>query len=392
VAERHADVLLIGGGPASDACAAELREQGFEGSIMLVARELDAPYDRPSCSKQLLRGESSREDILLRDPGYWAEQEIELLTRTSVLKLDTGSKLAKLSTKQEVSFGNALLATGSMVRRLNIDGSDLEGIHYLRAPGNTERIRAELDGAERCVLVGGSFIGCEVAASLTMLGKQATIVMQEREPLERVLGRDAGRWVRGLLESRGVEVIGGADVAGYSGGDDGEVTGVRLASGRELPAELVVVGAGVTPDVMLARGAGLELGESGGVLCDEHLESSAAGIWAAGDICEYASTIHSRRVRVEHWEAATAQGRQVARAIEYVGPAQKWSREVLRGSEAAGKFSRWYVQDGRVVAALAIGRSDDLQHAARLITERSPLGKDGLAVLADTGAELGTIG
>jgi 3-phenylpropionate/trans-cinnamate dioxygenase ferredoxin reductase subunit len=281
-----------------------------------------------------------------------------------------------------------------MVRRLQVDGTDLDGLHYLRAYGNADAIRDDLAGAQQVVCVGGSYIGCEVAASLTMLGRQVTILMQETQPLERGFGAGVGAWLRERLEQHGVRVAGSDEVARFEG--DGRVERVVTASGAELPAQLVVLGVGVTPDVMLARAAGLELGDSGGIACDPALRTSAPGVWAAGDVCEYDSVVHGRRIRVEHTEHAQAQGRHVARAmlgeqapytevpyfysdlgdwasLEYVGPAAEWDAEVARGSREDGRFGVWYLQDGRVRGALSVGGGLDLDAARALMTAGEPV-------------------
>ena len=177
--DRKVDYLLIGGGLASANCARWLREEGAEGEVVLVGREPDPPYNRPDCSKGYLQGKEEREEAFFRPDEWWAEQNIELLTRTSVTALDLEARTAKLSNKEEIEFGKALIATGANVRRLNVDGCQLEQIHYLRTLGNADAIRAGVADAEDVVLIGGSYIGCEVAASLTLLGKRCTIVMQE---------------------------------------------------------------------------------------------------------------------------------------------------------------------------------------------------------------------
>ena len=183
MADRIVDILLVGGGIASATAAETLRDEGFDGSILLVGRELDPPYHRPPCSKGYLQGKEPREEGLLHPAAWWGEHGVELLTRTGVLELDAGAKTAALSTGEEVGFHHALLATGSLVRRLHVDGASLEGIHYLRTAGNSDTIRDDTDHAEQVVCVGGSYIGCEVAATLTERGKRMTILMQEDEPL-----------------------------------------------------------------------------------------------------------------------------------------------------------------------------------------------------------------
>ncbi len=414
MADREVDYLLIGGGLASANCARWLREGGAEGQILLVGREPDAPYNRPDCSKGYLRGEESREDPLFRPASFWEEQNIELVTRTSVTALDAQARTAKLSTKQEVAFGKALIATGANVRRLNVEGCELEQIHYLRTLGNADAIRAGVAEAEEIVLIGGSFIACEVAASLTMLGKHCTIVMQEEITLERNFGKDSGRFIQGLLEEHGVRIHAGDELERFQG-EDGTVGRVITRGGLELVAQAVVVGAGVTPDVSLAQRAGLELGPRGGVLCNSRLESSAAGIFAAGDICEYDSRMHGGHVRIEHWDVAFNHGRTVARnmlggdvaheevpyffsvlgdwgELEYVGPAYDWDEEVLRGSREDGSFTTWYLKDGVLKGALTFGRSDDLDDARRLISDGPALSEEHRARLADINADLATVG
>lgn len=406
--DRGVDYLLIGGGIAAANCAATLREEGAEGTITIVGREPDAPYERPPLSKDYLGGESGKEDALFQPDDWWEENGIELLTRTSVTKLDTEARVAKLSNKEEVGFDKALVATGANVRRLKADGSDLDGLHYLRAFANSDAIRADADGAKRAVIIGGSYIGTEVAATLTAdAGLDCTIVMQEEVTLERHFGREVGGFFHGVLEDHGVTIHGSDELERFEGAD-GRVTRVVTKGGLELDCDLVVIGAGVMPDVMLARSAGLELGESGGIKCSATLETSVPGIFAAGDVCEYDSPIHRRQLRVEHVDVAAEHGKTAAlnmmgqdqphetvpfffsdlsdwAGMEYVGPGE--GEAVIRGSLEDGDFTAFYVDDdGRVTAALAVGRSDDLDHARRFIIEGSKPDRDALAD-ADTELE-----
>jgi 3-phenylpropionate/trans-cinnamate dioxygenase ferredoxin reductase component len=314
VPDRDVDVLIVGAGAAGSACAESLaRDRGFDGSVLLVGREADPPYERPPASKAYLRGETSRADAYLHPADWYGARGVELLTRTSVMKLDTSAKVAKLSSKEEVGYGAAVLATGANVRRLRVPGAELEGIHYLRALGNADAIRDDAAEAGRVVLIGGSYIACEVAASLTQIGKACTMVMLEDAPLSTHFGPQVGAWVASLLRSRGVELVCGDPLGAFAG--DGRVASVETGSGRLIDADLVVMGTGAMPDVMLARSAGLQLGETGGVACSSTLATSAAGVWCAGDACEYDSVLHGRRVRIEHWEVARAQGKAAAAAV-----------------------------------------------------------------------------
>jgi 3-phenylpropionate/trans-cinnamate dioxygenase ferredoxin reductase subunit len=407
VADRSVDHLLIGGGLAAGSCARWLREEGAGGSILLVGREPDPPYNRPELTKAYLRGEEERDAVLYRPAEFWKENDVELLTRTSVMKLDTEERVATLSTKETVSFDKALLATGANVRRLRVDGCDLDGIHYMRAFGNSDAIRAAAAEAERVVLIGGSYIGTEVAASLTAAyDVECTIVMLEDVALERQFG-EAGRFFQGVLEEHGITLHGGDELDRFEG--DGTVSKVVTKAGRELDCDFVVVGVGVVPDVTLAKAAGLEIGDTGGVKCSSRLETSVPGIFAAGDICEYDSTVHGRRLRVEHWDVAANQGKTAAlnmlgrevdheeipyffsdladwASLEYVGPGE--GEPVVRGSLDEGEFSVFWLDGGRVTAALAVGRSDDLEHARRFIKDgksREPL------ALADLSTDLGNL-
>jgi 3-phenylpropionate/trans-cinnamate dioxygenase ferredoxin reductase component len=414
MASRKVDYLLIGGGLASANCARWLREEGAEGEVLLVGREPDPPYNRPECSKGYLRGEESREEPMFRPSGWWEEQRVELLTRTSVTGLDLDARTARLSNKDEVEFGKALIATGANVRRLNVGGCELEQIHYLRTLGNSDAIREGVAEAEEVVLIGGSYIACEVAASLALMGKRATLVMQEQATLERGFGQRAGRFFQELLESHGVTVYGEDELERFEG--DTRVAKVITRRGLELSADAVVVGAGVAPDVQLAQKAGLALGERGGVRCSSRLESSAPGVYAAGDICEYDSVVHGGApMRIEHWDVAfnhgkTAAlnmlGRDVAHEVvpyfysvfadwgelEYVGPAFAWDEEILRGSFEDGSFTNWYLQDGAVKGALTFGRSGDLDAARRLIAAGTALDEGERAALADLDVDLASVG
>ncbi|MFN8112178.1 MAG: FAD-dependent oxidoreductase [Solirubrobacterales bacterium] len=410
MADRRVDHLLVGGGIASAYCAAELRKRGAEGSILLAGREPEPPYDRPPLSKEYLRGDASREDGYVHPLSWYEENDVELLTGRSVISLDAGARTAKIQGGEEVEFGTALLATGAMVNLLRVDGAQLEGIHYLRAYGNSDSIREDVAGAEHVVCVGGGYIGAEVAASLIEMGKRCTIVEIESVILSRVFGEDVGRRLQSLLAERGVEFAAGETVAAFEG--DERVTTVLTESGLAIDCDAVVVGAGVRPDTMLAGRAGLDV--ENGIVCDSGLETSVEGIFAAGDCCNYDSELHGGRARFEHWDVALHQGRHAARgmlgdkrpyrvvpyffsdlsdwaSLEHVGGASDWDEVLWRGDPDAGEYSAWYLSSDRVVAALAVGRSEDLLPARRLIESGEPVG-ERRAAIADAGADLADLG
>ena len=384
--DREVGHLLIGGGMASAHCAAELRKRGAEGRILLVGREPEPPYERPPVSKEYLRGEAERSEAYVNEPAWYEQNEVELITGKNVMGLDVEARTAKLQGGEEVGFETALIATGAMVNILRVEGAENEGIHYLRAFGNSDAIRADAEAAEHVVLIGGSYIGAEVAASLTARGTKCSIVAIEEVPLSRSFGEEAGRFFQGVLESKGVSFHGGEELEAYEG--DGRITAVVTKNGLEIPCDAVVVGAGVRPDAMLAQRAGLEV--DGAIVCDSKLETSVPGIYAAGDCCSYESVVHGRRIHAEHWDVAMQQGMHVARnmlgedadydvvpyffsdladwaSLEYVGPAADWDEEVWRGDRESGEFSVWYLKDGKVAGCLSVERSEELARAREMI-------------------------
>jgi 3-phenylpropionate/trans-cinnamate dioxygenase ferredoxin reductase subunit len=410
MAERAVEFLLIGGGMASANAAAALRKRGADGDVLLVGRESEIPYERPPLSKEYMRGEAERSDAHVHAADWYEENGVELLTGTNVMSLDTGERRAKLQGGDEVSFEKALIATGANVNILRVEGAANEGIHYLRAFGNSEAIREDAAGAEHVVLIGGSYIGSEVAASLTAKGAKCTIVMMEEVALSTSFGEGAGRFFHEVLESHGIELLGGETLRAFEG--DGRVQAVVTESGRRIDCDVVVVGAGVRPDVMLAEKAGLEV--DNGITCDSKLQTSVEGIYAAGDVCNYDSVVHGRRLRVEHWDVAMQQGQAAGAnlagagadydvvpyffsdladwaSLEYVGPAQDPDEEIWRGERDSGEFSVWYLKDGKVAGCLSVERSEDLARARELLAEGTDVSADRDKI-ADPDADLSAIG
>jgi 3-phenylpropionate/trans-cinnamate dioxygenase ferredoxin reductase subunit len=407
---RTVQYLLIGGFACGYA-AAELRKHGAEGEILLVGREQDPPYERPPITKEYLRGEASREDAYVNEASWYEENGVDLRTGTNVMSLDPEARTVKLQGGDEVQFEKALIATGANVNLLRVDGANLDRIHYVRTLGNSDNIRADAEKADRVVLVGGSYIACEVAASLKAKGTDCALVMMEDVALSRTFGEDAGRWFQGVMESKGVEFHGGETLAAFEGDD--HASAVVTESGKTIEGDMVVVGAGVRPDVMLAEKAGLEIDEDdGGIRCDETLQTSVEGIYAAGDVCSYDSPIHGRRIRVEHWDVAMQQGQHAARSmmgdakpyavvpyffsdladwasLEYVGPAMDWDEEIWRGDRDSGEFHVFYLKDGKVAGALSVERSEDLAHARTLLAEGVDVGGEkAKALLGDPDSDL----
>jgi 3-phenylpropionate/trans-cinnamate dioxygenase ferredoxin reductase component len=396
MADRSVDHLIIGGGIAGVTCARTLRESGARGPILVVNRDPDMPYHRPPVTKEFLRGTQQRADIQLAPDEWWDQAGVELVNRMSVAELDTAGRTAKLQNGERIAFKTALVATGALVRRMSVDGSHLDGIHYLRTPGNADSLRRDLRGAEQVVIIGGSYIACETAATLAARGGvEITMLMIERHPLMASFGGVASQWIRNAFARRRIHVVGGVKVHELEGHE--RVRYVHCTDGSRYEADVVVCGVGALPDVMLARKAGLELGEAGGVLCNERLETSAPGIYAAGDMCEYRSVVHDGAImRIEHETVAADQGATVARnmlgagvaheavpyffsdladwaSIEYVGPALHWDEEVVRGNLEIGSFSVWYLEEGRLRGVLAVDAAADLERGRQLIAARASL-------------------
>ena len=410
MADREVDFLLIGGWAAAH-CATALRRGGANGSVLLVGREPHPPYERPPLSKEFMRGEASEEDTYVNGLDWYGENDVELLTETSVMSLDAGERTAKLQSGEQVRFGKALIGTGARVNVLHhLEGAQLDGIHYLRTIGNSNAIREEAKEAGHVVLIGGSYIGSEVAASLTAIGVRCTMVMLEQVALSRTFGEQPGRYFHEILESHGIEIFGGEELESFVG--DGRVRAIRTKSGREIECGAVVIGAGVHPETMLVERAGVAL--ENGIRCDAKLETSAEGIFAAGDVCSYDSVVHGRRLRIEHWDVALQQGQHAAKgllgeeepyrvvpyffsdladwaSLEYVGPAERWDELVWRGTTDSGEFLVWYLDGGKVAAALSVNRSEDLEHARRLLESGADVSGEKDA-MADPDSDLEAIG
>jgi 3-phenylpropionate/trans-cinnamate dioxygenase ferredoxin reductase subunit len=410
MAERSVKYLLVGGGMAAGNCARHLREEGADGEILLVGREPDPPYNRPPLSKKYVTGQETRDDILFRPADWYEEQDVEVLTLTSVMKFDADERVATLSNKDEVRFEKALLATGSNVRVLHADGAQLEGIHYLRTMRNSDALKDELAQAERVALIGGSYIGTELAASFTALGKQVELIMLESVTHERFYGAEVGQFFQDVLTDHGVKVHAEQELERFEG-SDGRVHKLVTKKGLEVECDFVVIGAGVHPDIHLAEQAGIETNK--GIVTDRYLQTSAEGIFAAGDVAEYDSVVHGGRLRIEHWDVAFNHGKFAARnllgreaeydvvpyfwsdladwsSMEYVGPASEWDEVWFRGRSEEGKFTAWYVKDGKVAAALTVGRSEDLSVASELLKSGNEIG-DKRGLIEDPDSDLAAL-
>src|SRR5438094_4067555 len=300
------NVVIVGGGAAANAAAEMLRREGYEGPVTMITADESLPYDRPNLSKDYLAGTAPEEWIPLRSADFYREQKIDALTKTSVEAIDPRRTQVTLSNGRSVSYGALLLATGAEPVRLDIPGSDLPHVYYLRTLADSRRIIEKAKHAKRAVVIGASFIGLEVAASLRERKLEVAVVGKGSLPLEKVLGRELGKLIRETHEQHGVEFYLGRTPAVI------QDRHVQLDDGTILDCDLVVVGIGVRPNTSLAETAGIAT--DNGVLVNEFLETNVSGIFAAGDIARWPDP-RAGRIRVEHWFVAERQGQTAARNI-----------------------------------------------------------------------------
>jgi 3-phenylpropionate/trans-cinnamate dioxygenase ferredoxin reductase subunit len=363
--------VIVGASLAGAKAAETLREEGFDGRVVLIGDERERPYERPPLSKEYLRGEADTKPYV-HDETFYSEREIELRTSTVVEKIDPAASEVLLAGGESLGFDRLLLATGARPRRLSVPGAELDGVLYLRTVEDSAGIRERIDRGGRLVTIGAGWIGAEVAASAKQRGCEVTLVEMTEVPLQRVLGPELGAIYRDIHTDHGVQFIGDASVEAIEG--DGSVAAVRLAGDRRIEADFVVVGVGVEPRVQLAQSAGLEI--DNGVVCDEHLRTSAENVFAAGDVANAHHPFFGRRIRVEHWANALNQAPAAARnllgrgepyerlpyffsdqydvGMEYSGYATDWDEIVFRGDPPSREFIAFWLKDDRVLAGMNV--------------------------------------
>jgi NADPH-dependent 2,4-dienoyl-CoA reductase/sulfur reductase-like enzyme/nitrite reductase/ring-hydroxylating ferredoxin subunit len=377
-------VVIVGAGAAGAACALTLRGRGYAGPVTLVGDEEPGPVDRPNLSKDYLAGNAPEDWIPLRSRADYEAMRVELLTGDPAVGIDTAQRKVMLKSGRALPYGALLLATGASARTLPIDGADLPHVFRLRTLAESRAIIARAEHAKRATVIGSSFIGLEVAASLRHRGLEVTVVGTEDVPLKRVLGPEVGQFVRRLHEEHGVA---------FRLGDSPTrilEDRVELKSGLSIEADFVVLGVGVAPRTELAQNAGLKL--DNGIVVDENLRASAPDVYAAGDVARFPERISGEPARIEHWALAERQGQAVARAmlgiggpfrdvpffwsqhydvtISYVGHASSWDALEVKGDLAARDAAVVYRRGGRVLAVATVGR-DGLSLAVEAALERA---------------------
>jgi 3-phenylpropionate/trans-cinnamate dioxygenase ferredoxin reductase component len=389
--------VIVGASLAGAKAAETLREEGFDGRVVLVGAEDERPYERPPLSKDYLRGEVGREKVYVHDEGFYPEHEIELALGRSAVSLDTGRQELALDDGERLRYDRLLLTTGAEPRRLSIPGADLDGVLYLRSLRDSDTLRARLDRGGTVVVVGAGWIGAEVAASARQRGLEVTVVEPASVPLERAVGAEVGAIYRDIHADHGVRMLMGTGVEAFEGSQ--AVERVRTRDGRELDCDFVVVGVGVQPRTELARQAGLAV--DNGILVDEQLQTSVPGVFAAGDAANAHHPFYGERIRVEHWANALNQGPAAARSLlggsaayerlpyffsdqydigmEYTGFARRRDRVVFRGEPATREFVAFWMVEDRVVAGMNVNVWDVGDPIKRLIGERAAVDDRRLA-------------
>ncbi len=374
-------IVVVGAGLAAAKVVETLRKEGFDGSITLIGREGRRPYDRPGLSKEVLQGEAEPASLYIHESFFYDDQHITTHFSDAAVALDREAKVVTLASGATVPYDKLVLATGSHARTLALPGADLDGVRTLRTWQEGLTLHADLEAGKRIVIVGGGWIGLEVAAAARQADCEVTVLEAFRLPLLNVLGERLAEHFAALHRSHGVDLRTEVEVLGFEG-SDGHVTGVRVGD-EVIPADVVLVGVGAIPTTELAEASGLEV--DNGIIVDEHLRTSDPAIWAAGDVANAMNTALGRRVRVEHWDNAGRQGELAALSLlgrdavqdwwpyfytdqydlsmEYVGHAGRDAEVVLRGDPDAGPFDAFWLEDGVVAAAMNVNEwvNDDLR-------------------------------
>jgi 3-phenylpropionate/trans-cinnamate dioxygenase ferredoxin reductase subunit len=380
--------VIVGANLAGGVAAAELREGGFDGRLVLIGEEPLLPYERPPLSKEYLRGEQTIEQHRVRPEGWYEEHDVELLIGERAEHVDATAREILLSTGGSLAFDKLLIATGARNVLLPVPGADLDGVFGLRTVADADRIREAAQPGASCVVVGMGFIGAEIAASLRSMGVGVTVVEPFEAPMYRVLGPQIGNVLRDVHADHGVDMRLGDEVEALEG--RGRVEAVRTGAGTRLPCDFAVVGVGVHPNVELAEGSGIEL--SGGVVVDAGLETNVPGVFAAGDVAMHDHPIFGP-LRLEHWENALKMGQQAARAmvgekqpfddphwfwsdqydvnIQVAGYAPTWDEVVYRGSVEERCFSAFFLKDGRLRSVLSMNKPRDVRRSMDAIRARA---------------------
>ena len=398
--------VIVGASLAGAKAAETLRSEDFTGEIVLVGAEPVRPYERPPLSKDYLQHKTAKDKVFVHEESFYVEHDIDLRLSSSVSAIDVSDQEVVLDSGEHLRFDALLIATGSQPRRISVPGADRNGVYYLRTLADADQLRTAIGGAGRVVVIGAGWIGCEVAASARELGTEVAMIEVGGLPLERVLGAELGRFYRDVHAEHGVDLHLGVGVESIRG--NGAATAVRLEDGTDVEGDVIVVGVGVTPRVELAQSCGLAL--DNGIVTDQYLATSAANIYAAGDVANAWHPLFGRHIRLEHWSGALNQGPVAAKnmlgvptpyervpyffsdqydiGMEYSGFAPEWDEVILRGDLATRKFIAFWLKGDRLVAGMNVNIWEVSKTIATIVVGRAPVDR---AALADPSVDLATL-
>ena len=395
--------VIVGAGHAGGRAAQAMRQYGFEGRVLLIGEEPHVPYERPPLSKELIVTDAGLEKVRLHDAPWYAENRIELIAANAAASIDAAAKTVGLADGRTIGFDRLMLTTGARVRRLSVPGAGLDGVFYLRTIEDSEAIRAQIAAGTEVAVIGGGFIGLEMAGSAVKRGAKVTVL----EAAERLMGRsvapEVSDWFAGMHRARGVDLRLGVSVAAIEGNN--AATGVRLGDGSVVPATVVVIGIGILPNVEIAEAAGLAV--DNGIVVDDRGRTSHPDIWAAGDVANQPNAFAGRRLRLESYQNAQDQAAAVARNLcgadeAYEDSLWVWSDQhdvnlqmtgapescdslLWRGDPDEGRFTVFYIAGGRIVAVNTVNNGREMR-PARMLMESGRIVDP--AALADTSVKL----
>ncbi|EHY91236.1 NAD(P)/FAD-dependent oxidoreductase [Saccharomonospora azurea] len=396
-------VVIVGAGLAGAKAAETLRAEGFSGAIRLVGAEEELPYERPPLSKDYLLGDAERASTAVHESGWYADNEVDLLLGTAAVDVHRDTRDVELAGGRRLAYTHLILATGASPRRLSLPGAELKGVYYLRELRDSDRIRAALRTGNPVAVIGGGWIGLEVAAAAWQYGCPVTVVEPQTVPLGSTLGTEVGQYFADAHRRHGVRVLTGQRPRSLIG--SGHVMGVTTDAGEEIEADTVLIAVGASPNTALARGGGLPLDDANhGIVVDEYLRTADPTIAAAGDVASARHPFYGRHVRVEHWANALGMGPAAARTLqgrgqpydelpffytdqydigmEFIGLLDPRASHdlVVRGDMEENSFHTFWLADGRVVAGMHVNRwSDGIEPAKRLIRSRATVDAARLA-------------
>jgi 3-phenylpropionate/trans-cinnamate dioxygenase ferredoxin reductase component len=377
--------VIVGASLTGAKAAEELRNQGFDGRIVLIGDEPELPYERPPLTKDYLRGESPREKTRVHEDGFYGQHQIELVTGTHVTAIEPAQNRVHVDGTTSFVYDRLLIATGAEPRKINVPGADLDGVHYLRTVADCDALRARLEVGGKAVVIGAGWIGAEFAASARRRGLDVTVIEPASVPLMRVLGSELGGFYRDVHRGHGVDMRMQTGVEAFEG--QGSVTSVRTTDGQSIACDFVLVGVGVVPRTGLAEAAGAKI--ENGIVVNQQLRTTITNVFAAGDVANAWHPFFRRQIRVEHWANALNQGPAAAQAMlgqdvsydrlpyffsdqydigmEYSGYATEWDEVVYRGAISDGEFIAFWLKNQRVIAGMNVNLWDVNEDVQALI-------------------------